>query len=53
MAKMVQPVTVAVELTPMELETIRVGLRHTITYGTVAEEDRARELLGDLDDAQN
>jgi hypothetical protein len=51
MAKVVQPVSVAVEMTPAELETIRVGLRHTITYGTTAEEDRARELLGDLEDA--
>lgn len=47
---MVQPVTVAVELTPMELETIRIGLKHTITYGTTAEEDRARALLADLED---
>jgi hypothetical protein len=51
MAKVVQPISVAVELTPAEVETIRVGLRHTITYETTAEEDRARELLGDLEDA--
>lgn len=48
MAKLVQPETVAVELTPGELETIRVGLRHTITYGTTAEEDRAQALIADL-----
>lgn len=48
MAKLVQPETVAVELSPGELETIRTGLRHTIVYGTVEEEDRAKELLADL-----
>ncbi len=48
MAKVVQPETVAVELTPGELETIRVGLRHTVMYGTTSEEDRAQALLADL-----
>jgi hypothetical protein len=48
MAKLVQPETVAVELTTGELETIRVGLRHTVIYGTTQEEDRAQALLADL-----
>lgn len=48
MASIRTPDTVTVDLTREELETIRTGLRHTITFGTTSEEDRARDLLSDL-----
>ncbi|MET7939675.1 hypothetical protein [Streptomyces sp. NPDC005302] len=48
MAKLVAPETVNIELTSGELEIIRTGLRHTVVYGTVEEEDRAKYLLADL-----
>lgn len=52
MARVTQPDTVTLEVNRTELETLRVGLRHTITYGTTQEEDRAAPLLADLNDVQ-
>lgn len=48
MATVNAPKSVTIEVTFAELETIRVGLRHTVTYGTTAEEDRAVALLEDF-----
>jgi hypothetical protein len=48
MAKFTQPKTLTLELTRAELDILRVGLNHTIVYGTTPEEDRARMLLADL-----
>jgi hypothetical protein len=48
MAKFTQPTTLTLELTRDERDVLRVGLNHTIMYGTSGEEDRARLLLADL-----
>ncbi|MFI2213001.1 hypothetical protein [Streptomyces sp. NPDC020141] len=53
MARMIQPETVAIELTLLELETLRTGLRHSMIYGSPDEEDRAQPLLADLSKSEN